>query len=109
MGNSASDSSLETGREIGSRVLLFLHRTWTVIVTEKWRTRVTRRNCDSVSDYDSRCSQYSFCSCSQCQRDDGFSSGCDRWVAGLCHKLGADLCHKLGVVRIFFPSACVPQ
>lgn len=76
MGNNNSIRINPSGNEgnSGSRILLFLHRTWTVIVTEKWRTRVNR-NCDSVSEYGSQMSQYSFCSCSQCQRDDGFSSG----------------------------------
>ena len=80
MGNSGSNyrtSRAENGREIGSRLLQFLQRTWEVIVVDKWRTRVTKGS-DGGSDYASQYSQYSFCSCSQCQRDDGFSSGCAR-------------------------------
>jgi len=66
------------GKEKNSKVLVFLHRTWAVILTSKTRTltRLKKRNQDkdTCSDYTSQYSQYSFCSCSQCQKDDGFSS-----------------------------------
>lgn len=82
--------------EISSRILLFLHRTWTVIVTEKWLKTRENRQFDSSSDYSSQCSQYSFCSCSQCQKDDGFSSGCFRWVeTQLSFKFFSDFAQKL--------------
>ncbi|XP_015838197.2 uncharacterized protein mwh isoform X1 [Tribolium castaneum] len=79
MGNSLGSDGEENGREGGNRVWFFLHRTWTLVVAEKWKRN---RRSEVVSDFDSQCSQYSFCSCEQCQRDDGFSSGCDSELFG---------------------------
>ncbi|XP_066261828.1 uncharacterized protein mwh isoform X1 [Euwallacea similis] len=79
--SSAKSIPVDNGgtRDRNSKVLFFLHRTWAVIVTSKTRTltRLTKRNHDKdeFSECTSQYSQYSFCSCSQCQRDDGFSSG----------------------------------
>ncbi|KAL1494998.1 hypothetical protein ABEB36_010492 [Hypothenemus hampei] len=74
-----SDHGDNNNRERSSKVLVFLHRTWAVIVTSKTRTltRLKRTHSEKgvISDYTSEYSQYSFCSCSQCQKDDGFSSG----------------------------------
>lgn len=82
MGNSSSNpsdscSEKSKGR---SKVFFLLHRTWAVIVTDKWqKARLSRSPTtnDTMSDVDS---QYSFCTCSQCYGDDSFSSSCSRWV-----------------------------
>ncbi|CAH1985085.1 unnamed protein product [Acanthoscelides obtectus] len=52
----------------GSKVWLFLHRTWTVMTAERW-TRTRYAPSTVHSDYDSQYSRYSVCSCSQCRRD----------------------------------------
>lgn len=80
MGNNHPIERKPERPEIGSRILLFLHRTWTVIVTEKWMKTRENRQFDSSSEFSLQCSQYSFCSCSQCQKDDGFSSSGFRWA-----------------------------
>ncbi|XP_060521299.1 uncharacterized protein LOC132698967 [Cylas formicarius] len=79
-GNALRATQSESGyqKETSSRVLLFLHRTWAIILTSKARARLSRtiHSTDTGSQYTSQFSQYSFCSCSQCQRDDVISSGC---------------------------------
>lgn len=73
----------ERGR---SKVLFFLQRTWTLMVVEKWSRTRTRVQEDRFRyEGESQFSRNSFCSCSQCQRDDGFSTDSYRYVITLLH------------------------
>ncbi|KAK9883779.1 hypothetical protein WA026_001969 [Henosepilachna vigintioctopunctata] len=95
---SASDSGYEN---IGNRVWLYIYRTWEGIVSSDRRTksRTTSRSrksdlSDITTEFDS---QYSVCSCSQCQKDDGFSSGCYRALDTGTGPITGFLSHSLGL------------
>lgn len=74
MGNTTSSiSGSERSKGGYHKVWVFLHKTWTIMIAEKWPTK---SRMSEKSDYQS---QYSICSCSQCQQnEEDFSSGCYR-------------------------------
>lgn len=80
MGNTTSSiSGSERSKGGSNKVWVLLHKTWTIMVTEKLTSRFSHKSrLSEKSDFQS---QYSICSCSHCQRDDEeFSSGCYRLV-----------------------------
>ncbi|XP_045477628.1 uncharacterized protein LOC123682869 isoform X1 [Harmonia axyridis] len=82
MGIRASSNVTSSGigdDNMKSKVWLYLYRTWEVLSSsERWtksRTTSRSRNSDLSEVTTEYGSQFSVCSCSQCQKDDGFSSG----------------------------------
>ena len=109
MGNSFSNRSCSSGksRERTRKVFFLLHRTWAIIVTDKWtKTRFSKTvdSRDFSSDLDS---QYSFCSCSQCYHDDHLSfSSSSRYVQQYdslflteVHKYTTKICSNIRILN----------
>lgn len=80
MGRSFSSLSKFSDRsqEKPSKVLFLLHRTWAIVVTDRWtKARLSRpstRGEDTISEYQS---QYSYCSCAKCQWQETMSFSSD--------------------------------
>lgn len=84
MGNASSRVRHEGCSSNDHGVLLFLYRSWAVFVPEFRNGRYADRGRNArneanqdATDASDWGSQYSFCSCSQCQRENAFSD-CSR-------------------------------
>lgn len=100
MGHSFSSlsRSSDKSREKPSKVLFLLHRTWAVVVTDKWtKARLSRPRIseDSISEFNS---QYTICSCSQCEWQEALESDYLRYV--LCKYLVGFMNIRSQIVKI---------
>lgn len=80
MGNTNSSICSSEGSKGGNnKVWFLLHKTWMIMITEKWTTRFSHKS--RMSEKSDVQSEFSICTCSHCQGDEEeLSSVCFRLV-----------------------------